>query len=201
MNDFLLANYVIETRSYNMRGKKYLMPGGDFVNHHDPQDMASLLDKSTQSQGAQFLRTHRLVNDQLHVSVSSPFSPEEQITESYGDNPNTVYFTYHGFIQPKNLHDCHQVPSPLDDQIVSTLSTQHHLAIKLTGNFDRRHVCINDHPITIQKLILLLTLLQTQDTQAIQNCLRKLPADDLHRQYYNIHVLTHCLPPQHIPSA
>lgn len=77
VNDFLLANYIIETRSYNMRGKKYLVPGGDFINHHDPQEMANLLDKSTQSQGAQFLRTHRLVNDRLHVSVSSSFGAEQ----------------------------------------------------------------------------------------------------------------------------
>ena len=58
--DFLAANYVVDSRAYNIRSHKYLVPGGDFVNHSDHPDYSELLRKNTKSQGAEFLVTHRV---------------------------------------------------------------------------------------------------------------------------------------------
>ena len=40
-NDFILVKYIIDTRAYNLYDPllktsiKYLVPGGDFINHQD----------------------------------------------------------------------------------------------------------------------------------------------------------------------
>ena len=47
----------------------------------------------------------QVLSDRLHKEG-------EQVFECYGDNSNSIYFKYHGFVPDDNQYDCQDVVMP-----------------------------------------------------------------------------------------
>jgi hypothetical protein len=59
--------------------------------------------------GAAFLKYHVLGPDAFEIRADRPAAAGAQLFEDYGDNPNSVYATYHGFVPAANPFDCVEV--------------------------------------------------------------------------------------------
>jgi hypothetical protein len=99
------ATSILDSRSIWWNGKRHLVPMLDFVNCAEGPDPTKVhsteLDESERNA----------------VTVASwDFKMGEQVFENYGQ-PNSIYFSYHGFSLPwgQNSHDCVQHELQLTD--------------------------------------------------------------------------------------
>lgn len=119
--DWLLyywTSTLVDTRAWNIEGKKYLIAGADMFNHEpDDEDRLRSFQTAPLGRSHKFLDTHRVVTTgtggvvphaevrsdrRLTIAAQPLDSPatidEGQLFESYGDNSDDIYFQYHGFV-------------------------------------------------------------------------------------------------------
>lgn len=106
------ARNLVDTRAWNLQGKKFLVPVADFFNHdEDDHDKGYTYSKHVYSRSQKFLDYHsialvrgmkivRVMSDRVGGAAGTP------LHESYGDNTNDIYFAYHGFLPSRNERDC-----------------------------------------------------------------------------------------------
>ncbi|CUG94324.1 membrane-associated protein, putative [Bodo saltans] len=106
------ARSLVDTRAWNMQGKKYLVPVADFFNHdEDEHDRAYSFTYHVHARSQKFMDYHmishskgvkvlRVLSDRDGGAAGSP------LCESYGDNTNDIYLPYHGFLPAVNRRDC-----------------------------------------------------------------------------------------------
>jgi hypothetical protein len=106
------ARSLVDTRAWNLQGKKYLVPVADFFNHEeDDHDKAYTFAKHVHSRSQKFMDYH-MISNVKGVKVLRVLSDRDgggagtPLHESYGDNTNDIYFPYHGFIPVINRRDC-----------------------------------------------------------------------------------------------
>lgn len=99
------ATAILDSRSIWWSGKRHLVPMLDFVNCIEGPDGSKVHSTSVNK-----AETYAL------TAASWSFTASEQVFENYGQ-PNSIYFTYHGFTLPlgKNSHDCIQHEFELTD--------------------------------------------------------------------------------------
>jgi hypothetical protein len=90
------AAAILDSRSIWWDGKRHLVPMLDFINCAEGPEPSKVHSTALDESGRNA------------VTFSSwAFSAGEQVFENYGQ-PNSIYFTYHGFSLPleQNTHDC-----------------------------------------------------------------------------------------------
>jgi histone-lysine N-methyltransferase SETD3 len=96
--NYLWGTAILDSRSIWWNGKRHLVPMLDFVNCAEGPDPTKVhstkLDDSERN---------------AVTAASWAFAEGEQVFENYGQ-PNSIYFSYHGFSLPwgQNSHDCVQ---------------------------------------------------------------------------------------------
>lgn len=117
---YLWGRNMVDSRAWNMHGKKFLVPGADFFNHkEDHEDLTFDYRKNyygTPVRSSKFLETHRIGAAiggapslrvmEVRSDRSGTGTAGAQLFESYGDSSNEIYMTYHGFVPSRNLYDC-----------------------------------------------------------------------------------------------
>eukprot|EP00759_Apiculatamorpha_spiralis_P016534 PhF_6_TR22699/c0_g1_i1/m.32325 len=103
----------VDTRAWNMRGHKYLVPGADMFNHdldkEDEQFDFSTYNPYMRSQ--KFLTYHKVTSTYVEVYSDRTCDAQKELHESYGDNSNDIYLDYHGFVPDWNPYHCIQLGS------------------------------------------------------------------------------------------
>lgn len=86
-------------------GVRYMVPMADMANFAPCDEQ---LDRSYayNVRGDLFASTHRVEKDRLIISADRSAEPGEELLETYGDNPNSIYFQYHGFVPSLNPSAC-----------------------------------------------------------------------------------------------
>ena len=99
------ATSILDSRSIWWNGKRHLVPMLDFVNCAEGPDPSKV-------------HSTELDESERHAvtKASWDFSKAEQVFENYGQ-PNSIYYSYHGFSLPigQNSHDCVQHELRLTD--------------------------------------------------------------------------------------
>ena len=91
--DYAWARTVVDSRAWTLRGIKYLVPLADMLNYR-----AGANDQDD------FQKRHRVVDSgssiggHVQLLADRSWSSGEQVFESYGDNPNSMYFRFFGFV-------------------------------------------------------------------------------------------------------
>lgn len=103
---------IIDTRAWNLFGRKYLVPAAGMLNHvEDDEDAAwlpHLHDDGVRSR--KFLDTHSVGPQTGAVVLADRSTPRGgEVYESYGDNQNTIYFGIHGFVPSINPYEAYQL--------------------------------------------------------------------------------------------
>jgi hypothetical protein len=110
--DFMWARALLDTRAWNVNGRKYFIPGPDMFNHApDQEDRKYDPTKRPRQQprSQKFVHYHRVdVRDAKVSGISEPaavvlsdrsgVTRDNELFESYGDNTDFIYFNYHGFV-------------------------------------------------------------------------------------------------------
>ena len=98
--DYVWARSIVDSRALTFKGTRYLAPVADFVNY---APVPALRESDA---GNFFLKYHKLDDTNLQVFADRSCDEGDQFLEDYGDNPNTVYLEYHGFVPSENPFDC-----------------------------------------------------------------------------------------------
>eukprot|EP01061_Rhynchopus_euleeides_P008736 TRINITY_DN17890_c0_g1_i1.p1 TRINITY_DN17890_c0_g1~~TRINITY_DN17890_c0_g1_i1.p1 ORF type:complete len:540 (+),score=199.31 TRINITY_DN17890_c0_g1_i1:71-1621(+) len=154
--DFTLDNWkwaksILSTRAWHMQGVETLVPVAGMFNHN-PDDDDARFDYRTagKTRSQKFLRYHTLSSGVAHVMSDRAVSAGDQVFESYGDNPSSIYFLYHGFVPAANPYDCYKFaladPSGLPITPPEGISLQplnsKRVELLKKGNI-QRHVCLH----------------------------------------------------------
>lgn len=134
--NWLWALGMVNSRAWALRGTRYLLPMADMFNFAPTQAQLSR-DHTYSMAGEEFATTHKVVGDELHVVADRDYVAGEELFETYGDNSNTVYFMYHGFVPDVNPAACVELPVTsraneasnafkLKQQIMTTLRVPRH---------------------------------------------------------------------------
>jgi histone-lysine N-methyltransferase SETD3 len=101
--NYLWASSIVDSRGLRFSGKVYLAPFSDFFNYKPHPEMRR------SDAGKFYLDHHKLLekDNMLVVSVDRDYvSKGEQVFEDYGDNDDSIYITYHGFVPDENPFRC-----------------------------------------------------------------------------------------------
>ncbi len=80
-----------------------MIPGADFFNHQEGKSE----NYGISHYGDNFLRYHQKDNQGNYIIFcESTVHKDQEIRESYGDNPNEIYMVYHGFVPKINEDEC-----------------------------------------------------------------------------------------------
>ena len=113
------AQALLDSRGWNMNGHVYFVPVADMFNHRESSDdrefnVREKIFFSFRSQ--KFLETHTIVmrsggSSVFRIKSDQAAKQGEELFESYGDNPNEIYFQFHGFVPDvlRNRYDCEKV--------------------------------------------------------------------------------------------
>ena len=218
------AKALIDTRAWNMRGHKWLVPGADMFNHKPDHEDDTFDYKEVKFAGQRsdkFLRFHKIeqvrrgkgngVMSALVYSDRDVFnrpskkeagaaegSLEMQVFESYGDNTNDIYFSYHGFVPfEENKNDCQTISLELPRGKTNLLSSAQLAALSKVPTLTRQ-ICVHDGEVP--PALLLIGLVSQLSTSQLQHkCVttvlqRPQGADTLyHAQLNKYHGLQGCL--------
>lgn len=101
------AYSVIDSRGLRFKGKIHLVPMSDMFNYKPHAE-------SRQAQSGEFfLKYHKLQNDgSIVVLADRDCVAGEQLFEDYGDNSDTIYLQYHGFVAVGNPFRCVEIVAP-----------------------------------------------------------------------------------------
>ena len=93
---------LVASRALSFRGRRVLAPLADMFNY------ASTGEARRNAAGDAFLKHHVWDADggPLRVLADRDTRRGAQVFEDYGDNPNSVYLEYHGFVPEGNPFDC-----------------------------------------------------------------------------------------------
>jgi hypothetical protein len=113
--DLRWAASIVDSRALRFQGQVNLIPVADIFNfrsHPVPR---------RRSGGDFFLAHHRLSGDEgLQVTADRQCKEGEQLFEDYGDNEDSIYLQYHGFVADENPFRCVDVQvGPPDSSVVS----------------------------------------------------------------------------------
>lgn len=106
LDSYLWANSILDSRGLRFSGKVYLAPFADFFNYKPHPEMRR------SDAGKFYLDHHKLLEkeNRLVVSVDRDYhSAGSQVFEDYGDNDDTIYAIYHGFVPDENPFRCFPV--------------------------------------------------------------------------------------------
>lgn len=100
---FSWAKTLLDTRAWNVAGRKYFVPAADMYNHApDAEDIA--FDAAQRPlvlpRSQKFLMFHKMdpASGAKVLSDRGGVKAGEELHESYGDNTDEIYFKYHGFV-------------------------------------------------------------------------------------------------------
>eukprot|EP01001_Neometanema_parovale_P004793 NODE_1706_length_1634_cov_70.527465_g1626_i0.p1 GENE.NODE_1706_length_1634_cov_70.527465_g1626_i0~~NODE_1706_length_1634_cov_70.527465_g1626_i0.p1 ORF type:complete len:456 (-),score=76.33 NODE_1706_length_1634_cov_70.527465_g1626_i0:115-1482(-) len=153
---FYWARMLVDTRAWNMNGRKYLVPVAGMFNHAlDQEDLEYDWRTATGQRSQKFLVYHKLLSGGTDVSLrldkvkkgvtanvysDRACSAGDQLFESYGDNDNAIYLDFHGFIPEWNPYECYEVMRlPFDETQRDNLGQERRELIRALGLF-------NPHP-------------------------------------------------------
>jgi hypothetical protein len=108
--DYKWARHMIESRAWHLRGQQHLAPMADFFNHEPLPSMT--YDTEPDERGEAFLAHHHVTPTFVEVLADRTHTQAEQVFECYGDNSNSIYLKYHGFVPDENQYDCQDVMMP-----------------------------------------------------------------------------------------
>jgi histone-lysine N-methyltransferase SETD3 len=114
LGDLRWAASIVDSRALRFQGQVNLIPVADIFNyrsHPVPR---------RKSGGDFFLSHHRLSEGEgLQVTADRRCKAGEQLFEDYGDNEDSIYLQYHGFVADENPFRCVdvQVGPPEDAQV------------------------------------------------------------------------------------
>jgi Rubisco LSMT substrate-binding/SET domain len=99
------ASSLVSSRALTFQGQRKLIPFACFLNYEPHPD------ERTDKQGGFFTQHHFVEkNNSVTVLADRAFAAGQQVVEDYGDNPNSIYLQYHGFVpQQRNQFDCAQL--------------------------------------------------------------------------------------------
>lgn len=98
--DYRWARAIIDSRALRFEGRINLVPVADVFNY-SPHPMPR-----RKNAGNFFLRHHKLNASGLFLSADRACDLNEQLFEDYGDNEDSIYLQYHGFVARKNPFRC-----------------------------------------------------------------------------------------------
>ena len=97
---------IISSRALTLQGVKYLVPYADMFNCRSTDTYRK------EAMGNHFLQHHLLQHDGMHVLSDQETVQNHQVFEDYGDNDNSIYVQYHGFVLEGNTFDCLSISLP-----------------------------------------------------------------------------------------
>jgi uncharacterized membrane protein YgcG len=99
------AGSLVSSRALTFQGTRKLIPFACFLNY-EPHPA-----ERTHMQGGFFMKHHVVEkNSSVTVLADRAFAAGQQLVEDYGDNPNSIYLLFHGFVpQQLNPFDCVQL--------------------------------------------------------------------------------------------
>jgi hypothetical protein len=109
LENWLWAIGMVNSRAWALQGSRYLLPMADMFNFA-PTDAQMSRDHTYTMRGDDFAATHKVVGDELHVLADRDFVAGEELFETYGDNPDSIYFQFHGFVPDVNPSACVDLP-------------------------------------------------------------------------------------------
>jgi len=183
MENYFWATSLCDSRALTIEGTKYLVPIADMFNYKSnpiPRRSAN---------GNFFKDHHFIAGDRFIVKADRSTPSGSQVFMDYGDNPNEIYFTYHGFVPHFNPHDCIEIKYKLDN---SDLKSE--LAKLVAGATDVVD-CVSDrkfeqYPNFVSKVIRLRKIDAFSEDHVIQ-CLSDIKKSQSQADYFKY--ITRCL--------
>ncbi|KAG9397993.1 hypothetical protein AC1031_016409 [Aphanomyces cochlioides] len=129
------ARYILDTRSIWWLGERRLVPLLDMVNcNENPVDPMRVHATTLSSDGKSAI-----------TKASWEFPRAAQVFENYGQ-PNWIYMLYHGFVLPKNSHDCVHLVMYMDPAIVQA-NDSFQSRVRAVGSF-KPEFCLKETTLT-----------------------------------------------------
>ena len=179
---YVWARYLIDSRAWFLSGVRYMAPMAGMFNFA-PSALQKASGSRHATRGELFARSHRVENNAVVMDAESSVGPGDELTESYGDNPNSIYLVYHGFVPLENPDEC--VPLPLPPFSPSSHPIFHrHLVdlVKAMGIRRKSSVCVyapsSPRPTIPDnaKLLLSLAALDEDDAAAVAKAYARDPS-------------------------
>ncbi|KAF0713411.1 Aste57867_4348 [Aphanomyces stellatus] len=117
------ARFILDTRSIWWGGERRLAPLLDMINCKEgPDDPSRVHSTALDATGEMAITRAAWV-----------FPPDAQVFENYGQ-PNWIYLLYHGFVLPRNSHDCAHVVFDMEATMLALNSQLYESFVhRLTG--------------------------------------------------------------------
>lgn len=106
LSQYRWATSIIDSRGLRFKGQVVLAPFADMFNYA-PNNMPR-----EQNMGSFFLQHHMLGVAGLSITADHDCPRGTQLLEDYGDNSDTIYISYHGFVPHQNPFRCVNVQLP-----------------------------------------------------------------------------------------
>lgn len=104
-DEWLWALGMVNSRAMSLRGTRYLVPMADMFNFA-PTAAQLTREHSYETRGDDFAATHKVVGDEMQILADRDFVAGAELFETYGDNPDSIYLQFHGFVPDVNPSAC-----------------------------------------------------------------------------------------------
>eukprot|EP01062_Namystynia_karyoxenos_P011945 TRINITY_DN14290_c0_g1_i1.p1 TRINITY_DN14290_c0_g1~~TRINITY_DN14290_c0_g1_i1.p1 ORF type:complete len:475 (+),score=205.15 TRINITY_DN14290_c0_g1_i1:83-1507(+) len=159
------AHACLSTRAWHMQGVQYMVPGAGMFNHAmDDEDLRYDWRKDTGHRSQKFLTYHKIEGERAVVLSDRSVRKGEQAFESYGDNRNSIYFNYHGFVPDENPYDCYSYQLPAQAVTGGAEARQAKLDALRAAQFPVR-ICVHAGEVP-EQLLLFFSIAALKDEDA-----------------------------------